>query len=407
VLLISAWIGSASVAFGQAAGTPVPGRYIVVLKANANAAAFAANNGVVPDHLYSAALNGLAGPIPAGRLAALARNQQVAWIEQDQIVTANAQTIPTGVDRLDAELSATAKIDGLDERVDVDVAVIDSGIELAHPDLYVFKNVTFVRGTKSGNDDYGHGTHVAGTVAALDNSFGVVGVAPGARLWAVKVIGKNGLGWMSDILKGVDYVAANAAAIEVANMSLGGGNSDALKLAIANSIAKGVVYVVAAGNSADDAANYSPANAPDAITVSAIADSDGGCGGLGADTNYGADDTFASFSNFGSVVDIAAPGVNILSTYRGKTYAVGSGTSMASPHVAGAVALYLATRAKPIDTAGVVAVRDAIVTAGVAQDGTRDCRVVLNPDGTVNNIVGAFVSDPDSSPEPLAYGKDL
>lgn len=399
-------LGSAH-AQAQAPGDPVPGRYIVVLRAGANAAAVAAAHGVAADVVYTDALNGFAGVVPAGRLQALQRNPQVAWIEQDQIVVAFGQVIPTGIDRIDAELNATAKIDGIDERVNVDIAIIDTGIELTHPDLYVFKNVTFVKGTKNGNDDNGHGTHVAGITGALDNSIGVVGAAPGARLWAVKVLNKNGWGWMSDIIKGVDYVTANAAAIEAANMSIGGGNSDALKAAIAKSIAKGMVFVVAAGNSGVDASDTSPANSPEAITVSAIADSDGGCGGLGAATSYGSDDTFASFSNFGAVVDIAAPGVNILSTFKGKTYATLSGTSMASPHVAGAVGLYLATRAKPIDTAGVVAVRDAIVAASVAQDGTRDCRVLLNPDGSPNNIVGAFVGDPDSSPEPLGYVKDF
>lgn len=389
------WTGAVH---AQAPGAPVPGQYIVVLQAGANPIAVANRHGAAAEHVYSAALNGFAGAVPAGRLRALLRDPQVAWVEQDQVVAAFAQTRPTGVLRVNADLNATANIDdGFtgDVRVNADIAIIDTGIQLNHPDLYVVANKTFVKGTKTGNDDNGHGTHVAGTAAALDNDIGVVGVAPGARLWAVKVLNRNGSGTISGVIAGVDYVTANAAAIEVANMSLGGGNSTSLNAAIANSAAKGVVYAVAAGNSDADAANTSPANSPDVLCVSAIVDTDGQCGGLGPDTSYGADDTRASFSNYGSVVDIAAPGVNILSTYKGSAYATGSGTSMASPHVAGAVALYLATHPKPTDAAGAAAVRDAIIEDGVAQ--TELCADPL----------GGFDGDTDGYPEPLLNAKDL
>lgn len=376
---------------GQGRGDVIPGRYIVVLKAGASSSAVAARHGVAPDVEYSAALNGFAGAFPAERVMKLMRDSQVDWIEEDQLVTIGAQTMPPGIDRVDAEQNATflaARAAGTG--VNVDIAIIDTGIDLTHPDLNVFRNVTYVKGTKNGNDDNGHGTHAAGSAAARDNTVGVVGVAPGARLWAVKVLDRSGSGTMSNVIKGVDYVTANAAAIEVANMSLGGGNSDALNLAISNSVAKGVVYAVAAGNSAVDAANSSPANSPVVLCVSAMVDTDGAPGGLGAGTNYGADDTFASFSNFGAVVDIAAPGVNILSTYKGGAYATMSGTSMASPHVAGAIGLYLATRAKPTDANGVAAVRTAIVNAALPQGGA-----------------SGFTGDPDSSPEPLLYVKNL
>ncbi|MBM3842579.1 MAG: hypothetical protein FJ397_04830 [Verrucomicrobia bacterium] len=263
-------------------------------------------------------------------------------------------------------------------------------MQLTHPDLNVYRNVSFA-GTRTGNDDNGHGTHCAGIAAARDNNAGVVGVAPGARLWAVKVLDRSGSGSISNVIKGVDYVTRYSSSIEVANMSLGGGNSSTLNNAIANSVARGVVYVVAAGNSNVDAANSSPANSPNVICVSAIVDTDGLPGGLGQGTGYGADDTFASFSNYGAVVDLAAPGVNILSTYIGGGYATMSGTSMAAPHVAGAAGLYLAGRAKPTTATGAAAARAAIIAAGHLQS---------SPSG----LKGA---DKDASPEPLLNATNL
>jgi hypothetical protein len=202
------------------------------------------------------------------------------------------------------------------------------------------------------------------------------------------VLNANGSGATSCILQGVDWVTAHASTIKVANMSLGGGNSPALCTAIANSIAAGVTYVVAAGNSAVDAANTSPANCAGVITVSAFADFDGQAGGLGAPTcRPDGDDTFADFSNFGSVVDIAAPGVCILSTWNDGGYMTESGTSMASPHVTGAVALLKASTgyAGPADGA-------AVMAALTAQGWTR-------PQNSECGISG----DPDSTHEPILY----
>jgi len=318
-------------------------------------------------------------------------NPFVAYIEPDYVVETFVQTLPPGINRIDVDLSSTASGNGAGS-VSVDIAIIDTGINLTHPDLNVYKQKTFVKRTTSANDDNGHGTHVAGIAAAKDDSNGVVGVAPGARLWAVKVLDKHGSGSISNVIKGIDYVTANKAEIDVANMSLGCECfSSSLNLAISNSVAAGVTYVVAAGNSARDAQTFSPANHPSVIAVSAIVDTDGKCGGLGLPTSYGSDDTFASFSNRGAVVDMAAPGVKIFSTYKSGTYATLSGTSMASPHVAGAAGLYKASNpgASPAQVQG------ALTTLGVLQ--TTVC------DTTLNNGNGGFTGDPDAFHEPLVY----
>ena len=205
-------------------------------------------------------------------------------------------------------MSPTAAIDGADQRVDVDVAVIDTGVDLDHPDLNVnpagAKNCT-VFGLGSADDHNGHGSHVAGTIGALDNTTGVVGVAPGARIWPVKVLNAAGSGLNSDVICGIDYVAAHADEIEVANMSLGGGgeddgncgatNDDAMHAAICETVAHGVTFVVAAGNDSADASTSTPAAYDEVITVSALADFNGQPGG-GAPSTCRADqdDTFAT-----------------------------------------------------------------------------------------------------------------
>lgn len=409
-----------TLAFGQfRAGDVVPDHYIVVLRAGASPGDVARDHGLIPSQVYTAALNGFAAFIPSQRLSAVSGDPRVDFVEPDVVVEAfpvrpegkptgkpgkggggespPPQTVPTGINRIDADLSPTAKIGqklGANQ-VNADIAIIDTGIA-GHPDLNLYVLATCVTG-EGFEDKNGHGTHVAGTAAALDNDIGVVGVAPGARLWSVKVLNKNGWGFLSWVICGVNFVTERATSIEVANMSLGfEGQSLSLDLAIANSVDAGVVYTVAAGNSAKDASTFSPANHPDVLAVSALADSDGQCGGGGPATKYGPDDTLASFSNFGAVVDIAAPGVSILSTYKGGAYATLSGTSMASPHVAGVAALYLATHSKPTNAAGVAAVRDALITGGVPQS-----------QGCISDGNGGFAGDPDGFPEPLVYAGRL
>ncbi|MEI5011232.1 S8 family serine peptidase [Streptomyces sp. PmtA] len=359
------------------------GRYIVTLQdapeagsadAAVNAAVGRASSmGAVVLHVYRHALQGYAASMSAATAAALADEPGVRSVEPDRPVRIAAQSVPTGVDRAEADLSATAAIDGKDTRVNADVAVIDTGVDADHPDLNVYE-----AGGKNcwlpmlpPMDMHGHGTHVAGTIGALDNDTGVVGVAPGARIWPVQVLSPFGSGSTSNVICGIDYVTEHADEIEVANMSLGGSgkddgncgksNNDAMHQAICNSVAKGVTYAVAAGNDHTDASGFVPAAYDEVITVSALADFDGKSGGLGSATcRSDRDDTFANFSNYGRDVDLIAPGVCIRSTFMNGGYSTLSGTSMAAPHVAGGAALYRATHAG----ASPAEVKTALVKAG-------------------------------------------
>ena len=328
-------------------------------------------------HTYGAALKGFAAEIPAGKVDDVRSDPRVEFVADDQVVHASAQTRPTGIRRADADVSSVLAGNG-SGAVGVDIAILDTGIYSKHPDLTIAggKDCSIDDGKSTYSDDNGHGSHVAGTAAAEDNATGVVGTAQGARLWAVKVLDATGSGILSDIICGIDWVTLNADIIEVANMSLGApalnrrgiwyaaddgdcgtGDStvtaaDAQHQAICESVDAGVTYVVAVGNERDNSSWYYPAAFDEVITVSALADYNGLPGGGASPTcdRWGADDTFASFSNFGTDVDIGAPGVCIKSTWKGVKknrrlvpgYKTISGTSMASPHVAGAAAVYAA-----------------------------------------------------------------
>jgi subtilisin family serine protease len=380
---------------GKQAGEEIPGRFIVALREDVDPDEVIREHGLLPELTFRTALKGFAGALSPVQVEALRKDPRVTVVEPDRVVTVFGETTPTGVNRIDADLNL--KID----LSPIGIAIIDTGIWKTHEDLNVAGGVNFVTTVKTWNDDNGHGTHVAGIAAAkAGNGVGVRGVAPNARLYAVKVLNRTGSGYLSWVIAGVDWVTANAAnlGIKVANMSLGfQGTSTALDDAIAKSVKAGVVYVVAAGNSSADASSFSPANHPDVITVSAMADSDGSCGAKGPSTSYGADDTFATFSNYGSLIELAAPGVNIYSTWKGDkthpygTYRTLSGTSMAAPHVAGAAALYLASNpgASPAD------VRNALITMGTPQQ-----PVECTDDGT-GRMRGGFSGDPDTYPEPL------
>ena len=202
---------------------PVSERYIVRFKSDVDAKRLAeklaAQSDADVEQVFKTAMKGFSGLLSETDLALIKRDRGVLGIEPDLETYALDQTLPIGVDRIDADLNSFASIDGVDDRVDVDIAILDSGADLDHPDLNVFKNVNCSPGPYGGlgckvgtaHDFFGHGTHVAGIAAALDNDFGVVGVAPGARLWVAKVLNHGGVGRLSWLLAALDWVSENAA----------------------------------------------------------------------------------------------------------------------------------------------------------------------------------------------------
>src|SRR5215212_6692428 len=349
--MVPAWlIGGAMSA--QALPVAQAGKEAVIVEVarGDNPQAVARALGVVPTHVFSEVFQGFAAELPVAAVSAAERQRGVIRIWPDLLVHASAQALPTGVDRVDADQNSWADIKKDGGTINADVAVLDTGIA-KHRELNI-KGGHACMGT-SDIDDNGHGTHVSGTIAAKDNRRGVVGVAPGARLWAVKVLDSNGNGSWSSVICGLDWVYAHRDTIDVVNMSLDGDATAAdqnpcgptttpLHNAICQVVLDGsVTVVVAAGNSGKDAATVVPATYDEVISVSAFTDLDGKPGAEGVSTcAEDGDDTFASFSNFGQDIDIAAPGVCIQSTWPGGTYETLSGTSMATAHVTGAVALY-------------------------------------------------------------------
>ena len=316
---------------------------------------------------YKKAIKGFTATLSPRQVARLQDRPEVDFITPDRVVKATGSVLlaggeplpPPGIRRIEAATSVAAH-----QSSGVNVAVIDTGIQLGHPDLNAVHGTDCVDpGTQAG-DGNGHGTHVAGTIAARNNGSGVMGVAPNTKLYAVRVLNDSGSGSASQVICGIDWVTANASAlnIKVVNMSLGGGGqpvescsttTDAEHKAICRSTEAGVTYVVAAGNE-DWEFDYgpapdTPAAYPQVLTVTATSDTDGVPGGAGPNPSCRsgeADDRYASFSSFagtsaGEAHTIAAPGVCIKSTWKGGGYKTISGTSMAAPHVAGSVALCL------------------------------------------------------------------
>jgi subtilisin len=350
-------------------GDVIEGRYIVAFEESVDKPAVEINRrerevGFRAAQRYRHALPGFAARLSPSQVRELRADPEVDFVTPDRRVEASGtvplaagDTTPTGVRRILAATRTTAR-----ERSGAAVAVIDTGIQLSHPDLNAKHGTNCSSPGSPANDGNGHGTHVAGTIGAQNNGSGVVGVAPDTELYAVKVLGDNGSGSTASVVCGIEWVTANhqSLGIRVANMSLGGSGprvgscsstTDAMHRAICESTAAGVNYVVAAGNEGWDF-DYAPvpdvpAAYPQVLTVTAMADSDGepgGAGGPPACRRTESDDVRASFSNYAATADgaahtIAAPGVCIESTWRGGGHSTISGTSMASPHVAGVVAL--------------------------------------------------------------------
>jgi subtilisin family serine protease len=392
----------------KALAAPASDQYIVVLKEHVAHSANVAhrheeNRGAELGHIYGDSIEGYSAELTLSELKAIKQDPNVDYVERDSVLHADSQAPSTGFNRVFAPSNPIIDIDEVDDvRSDVDVAIIDTGVAL-HPDLNVVTRTSCLAASvcaeKEVEDGYGHGTHVAGIVGALDNNFGTVGTAPGARIWSVKAGNQKGEFDMSDVIAAVNWVTARSNQIEVVNMSLGcegyiGGDAceaTAMRDAIAASVDKGVVYVVSAGNvglnvehkkpvAPFGSPGFVPAAFPDVITVSALADFDGvpgGTAGTAAPCDYpyretkegnvvllvDEDDTLADFSNWGPPVDIAAPGTCIWSTVPGGGYGVKSGTSMAAPMVTGAVANVAAAN-NPNSRADVEGIRNFVRSLG-------------------------------------------
>ena len=320
----------------------IPGHYIVMMKRGANGKAAASAVQATPNHVYTQVMSGFSGKLNGNQLNALKKRADVLHIEPDQYVSivetecpddypnpdtqTKAEGMPYGLDRIDQvnlPLSSTYTYswdgDG------VNVYVFDTGIQTKHSEFGGRAKATYdsfrKRSSKSfGQDCHGHGTHVAGIIGGK-----TYGVAKDATLHAIRVLDCNGQGSWSRLIAAMDWVADHADKPAVANMSLSGGGSLLVDNAIENLVDSGVVVVVAAGNKNADACKYSPARAPEALTIAAS----------------NSNDDRASFSNYGSCVDMYAPGTNIRSAWLNGSNTTASGTSMASPHVAGVAALYL------------------------------------------------------------------
>ncbi|HEY4634199.1 MAG TPA: S8 family serine peptidase [Candidatus Limnocylindrales bacterium] len=381
------------------------GRYIVMLAAGADTdgvkTRMRQREGITPIRSFARAFRGFSARLDATQRRALRADPDVVMVVPDEVIELTAQTIPNGIRRIGGRSSSAAGINGLDQRVDADVAVVDTGIALV-PDLNVAGGYNCSSSDRTAwRDNHGHGTHVAGTVGALDNDFGVVGVAPGVRLWAVKILNSDGYGLLSWYVCGLDWILAqrdpsnsSRPMFESVNMSVaksgaddkacGTVNADVLHAAICRVVAGGITVVAAAANDSGSATHRVPAAYNEVITVSALADTDGKPGGLGGKRcyswgTYDKDDTFANFSNYGHDVDLIAPGKCIYSTLRTGSYGYMSGTSMAAPAVAGAAALYKASR--PLATPGEV-------KASLQYLGNLNWKTSTDPDSRHEKLLG-------------------
>ena len=345
----------------SAAVNGIDGEYIVVLKDGANPRSVAAIAGVAPGFVYTAALNGFSASLNHGQLTALRHNPNVEYVEQQQLMSIETtQSGATwGLDRIDQTsntLNGTYVYNATASNVTA--YVIDTGVLPTHTQFGGRASSVYNAVGGSANDCNGHGTHVAGTIGGS-----TYGVAKAVRIRGVKVLSCSGSGSTAGIIAGVDWVRLNATKPAVANLSLGGGFSSATNTAVNNLANSGVFVAVASGNSNANACNYSPASAANVTSVN-------------ASTSTGAK---ASFSNYGSCTHLYAPGQSITSAWYTSTTATNtiSGTSMASPHVAGVGALYLA---------GNPSASNSTVRSWIINNATANA-ISGNPSGTANRLL--------------------
>jgi subtilisin len=366
-----------------ASSSASPQKYIVVLKEDSAISLphDAEALGATPTRVYHAALHGYAAvlddaaqqqvksdpnvlmAVPDRRLKGNSAPERHggtrfhgAALDEESHVEEIPQFVPPEVERVGALQSPTANIDGVDQPFPIAVAVIDSGIRKNNPELNVVGGTNCSESPGGYGDVFGHGTMVSGVLAARDNAFGIVGVAPGAPLYSVKVLSNvdNGAE-LSNIICGIDWVTAHRDEVHVANMSFGGNepglgedghcgrlDADPLHLAICQGRARGVTFIAGAGNEEKEASAVVPAAYSQVITVGGLVDTDGKPGGAGEACYEEADDTFASFSNFGKPLDILASASCVVTTWKNGTLTEGFGTSFATPAVSGATALLLA-----------------------------------------------------------------
>ena len=363
-------------------------RYIVVFKDDvANPAelsnSIAQQTGATIHFRYTSAIKGFAATIPAAALEGIQRNPNVAFVEADGIATISGSGVDNsatwGLDRIDDRTTTDGSYEWNHDGSGVNAYILDTGIRTTHTQFggRASWGWDFVDG--SNQDCHGHGTHVAGTVGGSE-----YGVAKAVNLIAVRVLNCQGSGSYSQIIAGVDWVKNTAVKPAVANMSLGGGVSSALNTAVNNAVTSGVVFAVAAGNENTNACLRSPASAANALTVGAT----------------GSNDARASFSNYGSCLDLFAPGVSITSSTNASDISLGSwsGTSMASPHVAGVAALVLSATPTATSAQVVSAILDGASTGEVTSAGTGSPNRLL-----YSLLDGSVTPPPDDDPPPTGF----